>query len=267
MDVRQRRTAIEEQVIRTGEVSFVELAEFFGVSEMTIRRDIEALQAQGIVRRVSGGAIALGGTAFEPSYGLRAGQAAASKEHIAEEIVALLRPGETVLLDSGSTVLAVARALRGKNLRLTVLTPSIGVACELADEPDTQVLLVGGRVRPGELSMIGPDAEQMIARYNCDTYVAGVAGVDVERGLTEYHPQEASVKQAAVRAAARVIVGADAAKLGRVHLVTVAPLRLVSTLVTDAPADHPTVLAAEAGGVDVVIVPATQPVASSGETA
>ncbi len=266
MDVNERRTAIEEQVIRTGEVSFVELAEAFGVSEMTIRRDIEALQAQGIVRRVSGGAIALGGTAFEPSYGLRAGQAADSKEHIAREVARLLRPGETVLLDSGSTVLAVARAIRGRNLRLTVLTPSIGVATELADEPDTQVLLVGGRVRPGELSVIGSDAEQMIGRYNCDTYVAGVAGVDVARGLTEYHPQEAGVKQAAVRASTRVIVGADTAKLGRVHLVTVAPLSAVSILVTDAPSDHPTIVAARAGGIDVVTVPAPD-TRAPGETA
>ncbi|GAA1737791.1 DeoR/GlpR family DNA-binding transcription regulator [Microbacterium paludicola] len=267
MDVAQRRTAIEEQVIRTGEVSFVELAESFGVSEMTIRRDIEALQTQGIVRRVSGGAIALSGTAFEPSYGLRAGRAADSKEHIAEEVAALLRPGETVLFDSGSTVLAIARAVRGRGLRLTVLTPSIGVAQELADEPDTQVLLIGGLVRPGELSLIGPDAEQMIGRYNCDTYIAGVAGVDAERGLTEYHPQEASVKQAAVRASTRVIVGVEAAKLGRVHLVTVAPLTVVSTLVTDASSDHPTVVAARAGGADVVVVPAPHPIASRGETA
>lgn len=270
MDVLGRRTAIEEQVIRTGEVSFVSLAEAFHVSEMTIRRDIEALQAQGVVRRVSGGAIALGGTAFEPSYGLRAGQAADSKEHIAAEIVAMLRPGETVLLDSGSTVLAVAKAIRGMDLGLTILTPSIGVALELADEPGTHVLLVGGSVRPGEHSVMGTDAEQMIARYNCDTYVAGVAGVDAERGLTDYHPQEAGVKQAAVHASRRVIVGADAAKLGRVHLVSIAPLESVDALVTDGAADHPTVSAARALGMQVVTVPAPHLAAASpapGETA
>ena len=88
MDVAERRTLIEERVIKTGEVSFGELAEAFDVSEMTVRRDIEALQAQGVVRRVSGGAISITGTAFEPSYGLRAGQSAASKDHIGEQIAA-----------------------------------------------------------------------------------------------------------------------------------------------------------------------------------
>ncbi|PZU39901.1 MAG: DeoR/GlpR transcriptional regulator [Microbacterium sp.] len=254
MDVTKRRTLIEEEVIRAGEVSFVALAERFDVSEMTIRRDIEALQSMGVVRRVSGGAIALAGTAFEPSYGLRAGRAAGSKAQIGERIAALLHPGETVVLDSGSTVLAVAQAIRGLNLGLTVITPSIGVATALADEPGTQVLLTGGVVRPGELSLIGSDAELMMARYNCDTYVAGVAGVDAVRGLTEYHPQEASVKEAAVRASRRVIVGVDQEKLGRVHLVNVAPLHAVAALVSDAPSTHPTLEAATARGVDVYTV-------------
>ena len=255
MDVNERRTLIEERVIKTGEVSFGELADDFGVSEMTIRRDIEALQANGVLRRVSGGAISLSGTAFEPSYDLRAGQAVDSKAHIAEEIVSLLRAGETVVLDSGSTVASVARAICGRGLGLTVITPSITVATTLADEPDTRVILTGGTVRPGELSLIGAETEQAFARYNCDTFVIGVAGVDAERGLTEYHPQEASVKQAALAASARVIVGADAAKLGRVHLVNIAQLSAVTALVTDGAPDHPTIVAARAAGVSVVVVP------------
>lgn len=255
MDVSERRTRIEELVIRTGEVQFGPLAEEFGVSEMTIRRDIEALQDAGIVRRVSGGAIALSGTAFEPSYGLRAGQAAGSKTHIAESVADLLRPGETVVLDSGSTVASVARAIRGRGLGLTVLTPSISVAATLADEPGTTVILAGGVVRPGELSLIGPDAEVLFSRYNCDTFVVGVAGVDADRGLTEYNPQEASVKRAALASSRRLIVGVDAAKLGRVHLVNVAPLSAAAALVTDASADHPVVAAAEAAGAEIVLVP------------
>lgn len=256
MDVTERRSTIEDRVIRNGEVQFAELAQEFGVSEMTIRRDIEALQTAGVVRRIAGGAIAVGGTAFEPSYGSRAGRAVDSKAHIARAIADLLSPGETVILDSGSTVASVARALCGRGLGLTVVTPSLTVAATLADEPDTTVILAGGVVRPGELSVIGSEAERVIAAYNCDTYVAGVAGVDAERGLTEYHPQEASVKRAAVAAARRVVVGADAAKLGRVHLVNIAPLAAVEVLVTDAEASHPTVLEAQAAGTEVVFAPA-----------
>jgi len=255
MEVTERRTRIEELVIRNGEVQFARLAKEFGVSEMTIRRDIEALQDAGIVRRVSGGAIALSGTAFEPSYGLREGLAAGSKAQIADRIADLLRPGETVVLDSGSTVASVARAVRGRGLGLTVLTPSIGVAAVLADDPGTTVILVGGVVRPGELSLIGPDAEAFLSRYNCDTFVIGVAGVDAVRGLTEYHPQEASVKRAALAASRRLVVGVDSAKLGRVHLVNVAPLAEVDALVTDAPAEHPVVIAAKEAGAEIVLVP------------
>ncbi len=260
MDVTERRMAIEELVIRTGEVAFAELARAYGVSEMTIRRDIEALQSAGILRRVSGGAILLGASAaFEPSYGVRAGQAVDGKAHIAEAIAGLLEPGETVVLDSGSTVASVAGAIRGRGLGLTVVTPSITVATTLADEPGTQVLLSGGTVRPGELSLVGAEAEQGIARYNCDTFVIGVAGVDAVRGLTDYDPQEASVKRAAIGASRRLIVGADASKLGRVHLVNVAPLDAVAVLVTDAPEHHPTVVAARAVGVDVIAIPAPHP--------
>lgn len=258
MDVNERRKVIEERVTRIGEVQFARLAQELGVSEMTIRRDIEALQKAGVVRRISGGAIAIGGTAFEPSYGARAGRAVDSKAHIGAAVASLLSPGETVVLDSGSTVASVARAICGRGLGLTVVTPSIIAATALADEPDTTIVLVGGELRPGELSLIGPDAERMLAQYNCDTFVAGVAGVDALRGLTEYHPQEAAVKRAAVRTASRVIVGADAAKLGRVHLVSIAPLSAVEVLVTDAAPADPTVLEAQAAGVEVVFVSAAR---------
>lgn len=254
MEVGERRTRVEERIIGAGEVSFSELATEFDVSEMTIRRDIEVLQSAGLVRRVTGGAIALLGTAYEPSYGLRAEHAADGKAHIARRIADLLVAGETVALDSGSTVAAVAKAIRGRDLGLTIVTPSITVATILADEPNTQVFLVGGAVRPGELSLIGPEAERGIGRYNCDTFVLGVAGVHAVRGLTDYHPQEAAVKQVALAASSRIIVGADAAKLGQVYLVNVAPLSIVHSLVTDGAADDPTVEAARSAGIEVLTV-------------
>ncbi|MFW2513019.1 DeoR/GlpR family DNA-binding transcription regulator [Demequina sp. SO4-13] len=253
MDVDARRTRIGQIVAEQGEAAFATLATDFGVSEMTIRRDVEALEKAGLVRRIFGGVIAASGTGFEPPYPERAGHAVGSKGRIGHAIADALRPGETVFLDSGSTVASVAYALRGRRLELTVLTPSIVVATALADEPDTRVILLGGEVRAGELSIIGHDAEQMIARYNCDTYVAGVAGVDAVRGLTEYHPQEASVKRAAVSRSSRVIVGADSTKLGQVLLVCVADLADVALIVTDA-SSHPTLDAAREAGVTVVTV-------------
>ena len=262
MAAKKRRATIEERVRVHGEVDFATLSKEFGVSEMTIRRDIEVLESSGLVRRVVGGAIAVIGKSSEPAAG-GAADAAEGKMHIAEAVVTLLQPHETVILDSGSTVLAVAKAIKGKQLGLTVVTPSLLVALELADEPDTTILLTGGLLRPGELSLIGLDAEDTFTQYNCDVYVMGVAGVDAARGVTEYHRGEGSVKKAAMRAADRVILVVDEVKLGRVQLMNVAPLDAIHTLVTDGAYDNPTVVAAREIGVDVLSV-STAPITNLG---
>jgi DeoR/GlpR family transcriptional regulator of sugar metabolism len=254
MAVNARRVLIEQRVLAEGEIDFVSLASEFNVSEMTIRRDVVVLEAQGVVRRVVGGAIALVGKATEPPFDARAAEAAEGKVHIAEAAVALLQPHETVILDSGSTVLAVAKAIKGKGLGLTVVTPSILVAIELANEPDTVVLLTGGRVRGGELSLIGIETEETFARYNCDVYVMGVAGVDAVHGVSEYHREEGSVKRAAVKAADRVIVVADDSKLGRVQLMNIAAFEAIDALVTDGSPEHPALRAARDAGINVTCV-------------
>lgn len=254
MATTKRRALIEKRVVADGEIDFASLANEFQVSEMTIRRDVNALEDKGVVRRVSGGAIALVGKSSEPTFETRAAQAATEKAHMAGAVLELLQPHETVILDSGSTVLAVARALRGRELGLTVVTPSLLVAAELADDPGTTVLLAGGQVRPGELSLIGTETEATFGLYNCDVYVMGIAGVDARRGITEYHREEANVKKAAMAAADRVIVVADMTKLGRVQLMNVAGFDDISALVTDGPADHPAVHAAHEAGVEVVHV-------------
>lgn len=257
--MKERRGSIEDRVRREGEIAFVALAEEFGVSEMTIRRDVEMLETAGVVRRVTGGAIALTGKSEEPAYEQRAGRANEGKEHIATAVVDLLRPHETVILDSGSTVLAVARAIRGRGLGLTIITPSLMAALELSDEPDTTVLLTGGLLRPGELSLIGDDAQTTFDRYNADVFIMGVAGVDAQRGVSDYHREEAAVKTAAARAADRVVVVADQAKIGRLHLVNIVPIDAITTLVTDAPETHSTLSALRTANVEVVCIPAPRP--------
>jgi DeoR/GlpR family transcriptional regulator of sugar metabolism len=252
--ISKRRALIEERVVKDGEIDFATLATEFQVSEMTIRRDVSALEDKGVVRKINGGAIALVGKSTEPSFEARAGQAADEKAHMASAVIELLQPHETVILDSGSTVLAVARAIRGRGLGLTVVTPSMLVAAELADDEGTTVLLAGGQVRPGELSLIGSETEATFGLYNCDVYVMGIAGVDARRGITDYHREEANVKKAALAAADRVIVVADASKLGRVQLMNVAGFGDIDSLVTDGDANDPAVRAAHDAGVNVVHV-------------
>jgi DeoR/GlpR family transcriptional regulator of sugar metabolism len=255
VDAGERQRLIRERVLSEGEVEFSSLATDFGVSEMTIRRDIDLLESEGVVRKVIGGAIAFGKTA-EPPFEARANSEAAGKRHIAEAVVTRLSTRETVLLDSGSTALAVARAIRGKGLELTVVTPSLLAAVELAGDSGTTVLLAGGLVRAGELSLIGADAIEFFGRYNCDTFVMGVAGIDTRRGFSDYHREESEVKRAAIRAADRLVVAADHTKLGRAHLVNIAPLSAADILVTDGDPGHEVLAAAADSGVEVVTVEA-----------
>jgi DeoR/GlpR family transcriptional regulator of sugar metabolism len=254
IDAKTRRDRIKQRVQTQREVAYAELAAEFDVSEMTIRRDVEALEMVGVVRRVVGGAIALKGKDSEPSFETRVANAAEEKHHIADAVADLIGTKETLIIDSGSTALAVAKSVKGRELGLTVVTPSLLVALELIDEPATSVVLTGGELRPGELSTIGPAAEETLRSYNCDTFVMGVAGIDAERGISDYHQGESQVKRAASQRADRVIVAADQSKLGRVTFVSIAPLSEIDTIVTDGSPDHPALVAARGAGVEVICV-------------
>lgn len=242
---------MSQRLSERGEAGFGELAEEFGVSEMTIRRDLETLEAEGLARRVRGGAISVISRSYEPPFAVRATTEPGAKEAIGAAAAALVNDGDTIILDVGTTTLALARALHGKR-GVTAVTPSLPVAVELGADPDIRVVVTGGQVRAGELSLTGGMAEDAFGTMNCDLAFIGVAGVCPVPGLTEYNPDDARVKRAALSAARRAIVVADASKLGRVAFSTVAPLSAIDALVTDAAAEHPVVLEIAASGVDVV---------------
>jgi DeoR/GlpR family transcriptional regulator of sugar metabolism len=225
------------QLTTHGEVAFAELAEQFGVSEMTIRRDLELLEADGIARRVRGGAISVVSRSYEPPLALRATTASAAKAAIGAAAADLVNDGDTVVIDVGTTTLELAKALHGRR-GITVVTASLPIAVELGNDPDIRVLVTGGLVRNGELSLTGGIAEDVFSTLNCDLAFIGVAGICANPGLTEYNHDDARVKRAAIAAARRSVVLADGSKLGRVAFATVAPLSAIDTVVTDAPADR-----------------------------
>jgi DeoR/GlpR family transcriptional regulator of sugar metabolism len=246
----QRRQAVLRRLTTHGEVSFTELAEEFGVSEMTIRRDLETMEADGLARRVRGGAISVVSRSYEPPLAVRATTASAAKTAIGAASARLVNDGDTIIIDVGTTTLELAKALHGRR-GLTVVTASLPIAAELGIDPDIRVLMTGGQVRSGELSLSGGMTEDAFTAMNCDLAFIGVAGICAAPGLTEYNPDDARVKRAAISAARRTIVLADSSKLGRVAFSTVAPLSFVDVLVTDAPADHPMVLEIAAAGVEI----------------
>jgi DeoR/GlpR family transcriptional regulator of sugar metabolism len=255
MRTQQRRSVIVSQLAERGEVTIADLASTLDVSEMTIRRDLELLELEGIARRVRRGAISTVSRSHEPAFAVRATRAVEEKRAIGTAAAALIEDGETAFVDVGSTTLELARSLHGRR-RLTVVTSSIRIAAELGNSTDIRVIVTGGTLRHGELSLVGPSAEDPFRELNCDVAFIGVAGVDAEKGLTEYNLDDTRIKRAALASARRCIVLADRSKLGQVALALVAPLAAVDTLVTGARSDHPTVAAAVEMGIGVVHVAA-----------
>jgi DeoR/GlpR family transcriptional regulator of sugar metabolism len=190
---------------------------------------------------------------YEPPFATRAVVAHPAKAAIAAAAADRVEYGETAILDVGSTTLELARCLRGRG-GLTIVTPSVHAALELANEPNIRIILTGGIVRAGELSLIGDLAERTFAELNCDVLFLGVGGIHPTKGLTEYNLDDTRVKRAALRTASRCVVLADATKLDRVCLATIASLEEIDVLITDAGSGHHVVKAAREAGVEVVSV-------------
>ncbi|MFZ1995878.1 MAG: DeoR/GlpR family DNA-binding transcription regulator [Solirubrobacteraceae bacterium] len=257
MTTHERRGAIRGFLANRGEVGIAGLAAEFDVSEMTIRRDLEELEDQGVARRVRGGAIATVSRSYEPPLAARTTEAQDAKRRIAEAAADYIEYGETAILDVGSTTFALAQCLRGRG-GFTIVTPSVQAATELAGDPNTRVILTGGIVRPGELSLIGDLAESTFAQLNCDVLFLGVGGIDPEKGLTEYNLDDTRVKRAAIKAASRKVALADQTKLGRVCLASIASLSEIDVLITDAAPAHPVLAAVREAGVEIVSVGPTE---------
>lgn len=254
MSSTDRLRLITETVRGAGRQSVSELAEVTGASEMTIRRDLETLAAQGVLERYRGGARSLLLRGEEPPFALREREGAEAKRRIAAEVAALLTDGESVVLDSGTTCLEVARALAHR--RLTVLPLSLHAANALAPTAPgaaapaagPRLLLPGGEPRPGELSLTGPLAEASLAALRFDTAVISGCGLNAADGLTAYDLADAAVKRAALASSRRVVAVADAAKLSRTALAFVAPAAALDVVVTDEDApDEETAALAAAG--------------------
>ncbi|ETK37906.1 decarboxylase [Microbispora sp. ATCC PTA-5024] len=239
--------------LRTADsVSVAELAATYGVSEMTIRRDLDELAQQGVVRRVRGGALSLLLRGEEPPFGVREREAVEAKRRIGAEVAALLADGEAVLLDGGTTVLEVARAVRDR--RLTVLPLALQAAQELAAAPRVRLVLPGGEVRHGEMNFVGPLTETSIRSLRFDTAVIGCCGLTAEHGLTAHDLPEVAIKQAAIASARRVIVACDSGKFSRTAFGAVCSLDRLDLVVTDegVPQDQSDALAAAGVAVRTV---------------
>ncbi|MEV7010538.1 DeoR/GlpR family DNA-binding transcription regulator [Streptosporangium sp. NPDC051022] len=251
----ERHTRIGEALRASRVVSTDELARDLGVSAETIRRDLVLLERRGKLARVHGGAtIALGQAAGEEApFPERAGTAAEAKKRIGRAAATLTHPGQTIVIDVGTTAVDVARALP-LDFSGTVATCSLLVAAELSERPDVEVLVCGGRLRGGDLALSNSVAQAFFADLNPDIAFLGSGGVDAVTGLTDYYLDEIAVRRTIHRNAARSYVLADSSKFGRIARHRVAGMDEFTGLITEAE-PPPSIRDAVTRGGGVIVLP------------
>ncbi|MER6444114.1 DeoR/GlpR family DNA-binding transcription regulator [Streptomyces venezuelae] len=248
-----RHALIAQTVRESGAATVQELSELTGTSEMTIRRDLDALAAQGVLERVRGGARTLLLRGEEPPFALRAREAVDAKLRIAAEVSSLIADGETVLLDSGTTCLELARILRDRPV--TVMPLSLQAIHVLGERPGPgKLLLPGGQPRAAEGALTGPLTLASLAALRFDTAVMGCCGLSAAEGLTAYDLDDAAVKKASIASARRIVLATDSSKIGRTAHAYVGPSTLLHTLVTDTSAPLAEITALEDAGTAVKTV-------------
>jgi len=255
----QRRQAILAEVRKTSAVSAENLAEMFGVSVETIRRDLRGLRDQGLLERVYGGALSVQST--EGTFAARSTRHHDRKRALAALAASLVEPQDTIVIDIGTTALEVARALPA-DFRGRVLTNSVPVAMELSARDQVELLLSGGQVRPGDAACYGASADDFFSQVYADKAFLGSGGVHAQAGLTDYYPHEVAARRVMIAHAGASYVLADSSKLGQVAVHRVCPLTQVTAVITNADNSQPTAEAADAlaaAGCDLLRAPMQQP--------
>ena len=249
----ERQRAILDMLGRDGRVLVVDLAKHFRTSQVTIRKDLDVLHVKGRIHRTHGGALSVRESALEDPT-LREKEKLHRKEklQIAAAAVRMVTEGQVVILDSGTTTTAIARAMR--NLQnVTVITNAVNIAAELSGSA-LDVILTGGNLRKNSFSLVGPIAEETLRRLNADVLFLGVDGFDVEYGLTTPNLLEAKVNRAMMDVAKVVVAVCDSSKFGRRSLSLIAPPSSLQRVITDRGISRVDLNALKKSGVEVNIV-------------
>ena len=251
-EVRQARMA--GIIWDEGFARVTDLADRFGVSAVTVRADLTALETRARVRRVRGGAVPPSALLGERSFESSQLEAPLQKSSIGQHAAAMITPGDTVILDVGTTTTAIARALvlRADLHDVTVFTNGLNIALELERAaPRISVVVTGGTLRPLQHSLVNPLGTTLLERLRASVAFVGCNGVDPEVGITNVNLPEAEVKRAMLLAARRRVIVADGSKVGEVELAEVCDLEEVTLLITDPTADPEVLTEIAAAGCQV----------------
>ncbi|MEZ0470729.1 transcriptional repressor AgaR [Luteimonas salinilitoris] len=233
-DTSQRRLQISELVRQHGSVQVAALARRFGVSMQTVRKDLRYLAERGVMARAYGGAIdssVVGSSAAEPPYEAKRTVHLAEKRRIGQRAAAMVKAGDTIAIDSGTTAIQLAEAL--PNIEVTVVTNDYGVLTALTPKSNIRIVMLGGELRRKNMAFYGGLTVEALGALHVDMLFLGVDGFDLERGITTHHEPEAMLNRKMVEAARGVVAITDSSKFGKVCLHRIIPIGQLDALITD----------------------------------
>lgn len=248
----ERQRKILEMIKERPAVTVSELHQMLGVSRETIRHDLRQLEREGLIVRSHGGAARVESEETDRGFVRREREYPDEKRIIARAALAYIQPGDVIMMDASTTVLALARILP-RDYRLTVVTTSVAVPVVLAERDDLTVICTGGILRPQSRSYYGQHAESFLDTVHAHKAFLSCQGVHAQLGVTESNLFDAQVKARMVQAASALIILADHSKLGRVSLTSFAPAAAVARLITDGGADPGVVQELVASGLVVEV--------------
>ena len=247
----ERRNEILMKLQAERRVVVSELSQLYDVSEETIRRDLEKLVNEGVAIKSYGGAVINENANLEVPFNIRKNYNVIGKQKIAEQIAAMVKDGESLMLDASSTAVYIAKALKEKK-NLTVITNSIEIIVELMDMPEWKVLSTGGLSREGSFALVGPQTDKMLKSYHVDKAVISCKGFDLESGSTDSDELHANNKITMLGAAGKKILAVDKSKFDKTAFTAIGALDDITTVVTDEEPDRRWLQAFEEAGIECV---------------
>ncbi len=230
----ERKREILSRLVSDGKVIVADLAKDFGVTEETIRRDLEKLDSEGLAYKIYGGAVSRKSSTLDLPYSVRVGVNVEEKEIISDLVCQFVKDGDRLMLDSSSTAIYIVKKLKSKK-NLTIITNSVKILLELSDKPDFTVLCTGGSLKEGSLSLTGSSAEKMISSYHVDLAICSCKGIDMTLGVTDSSEKDGQIKQAMFASADKKLLALDTGKFDNKSFVRLCDAKELDMIITNAP--------------------------------
>lgn len=247
-----RRAKIIEEIETFGIVKVSDLSKKFGVSDVTIRNDLVQLEKKNILVRAHGGAMKFQRVGVDFELDIKSKKNLLEKERIGKKAASLIKDGDTIILDSGTTTLQIAKNV-SKIKDLTVITNSLNIAGQLVDFQNVKVIMPGGNLRRKSLSLIGPIAENTLKNYYCDKAFLGVDGIDTSYGISTPNSEEAYLNNIMINISREIFVVTDSSKFLRKSFAYIAPLSKINTVITDSKIPNEEKISLENSNTNLII--------------